>query len=161
MIAANARRRGGVLVALFATLALGFGVVDAPVAAAGKGYRADLFRMLNRARERHDLKALTLDLSLSRDAKKHTRQMIRRDRVYHPPDLRSILAPYPWNDVGAAAVGCAATLRKLHRAWMRSEQHREILLHPEVRSVGIGVLRNDEKNACGRRSFWGTGLFYG
>lgn len=161
MIGTSTRRRGAVALALFTTLALGLGVVEAPLAAAGQGYRADLFRMLNRARERNDLPPLTLDLSLSREAKKHTRHMIRRDRVNHPPDLQRILAPYPWNDLGAAAVGCAATLKGLHRTWMHSDHHREILLHPKLRSVGIGVMRNDEKNSCGRRSFWGTELFYG
>ncbi|HZD16699.1 MAG TPA: CAP domain-containing protein [Actinomycetota bacterium] len=149
------------LLALLTTLALAIGTVDAPPAGAGPGYRGKLLRMVNRARERNDLKPLGLDRSLSREAKKHTRRMIRKDRIYDPPDLDRILKPYPWDDLGAAAVGCASTVRALHRAWMHSDEHRGILLHPKLREVGIGALRNDERNACGRHSVWGTELFYG
>jgi len=78
VIGTSTRRRGAVALALFTTLALGLGIVEAPLAAAGQGYRADLFRMLNRARERNDLPPLTLDLSLSREAKKHTRLPVKQ-----------------------------------------------------------------------------------
>jgi uncharacterized protein YkwD len=44
---------------------------------------------------------------------------------------------------------------------MDSEVHRDILLHPELRRAGIGVIRTDEGNLCGRGSFWVTELFYG
>jgi len=157
----STRRRGALALALLATLALGLGTLTAPPAEAGGGYRAKLLRMLNRARERHDLKPLTLDRDLSRDARAHTRLMIRQDRIFDPPDLQRILAPYPWDEIGAAVVGCASTLKRLHRAWLRSDHHREILLHPKLRTVGIGPIRNDEKNSCGRGSFWATELLYG
>lgn len=158
---ASTRRRRAIALALATTLALGIGTVQAPSAQAGTGYRAKLLRMLNRARERHDLEPLDLSRSLSRDAMKHTRRMIRKDQIFDPPDLERILAPYPWDDLGAAAVGCASTVRALHRAWMRSEHHRDILLHPKLRKVGIGAIRNDSRNACGRHWVWGTELFYG
>jgi hypothetical protein len=44
---------------------------------------------------------------------------------------------------------------------MRSDVHRGILLHPRLRRVGIGVLRVDEANQCGRGSYWTTEIFYG
>jgi hypothetical protein len=34
-------------------------------------------------------------------------------------------------------------------------------LNPKVRRVGLGVVRADENNRCGRNSFWATELFYG
>ena len=154
------KRRRAAALALLTALTLAVGAVEAPVARAGDGYRAKLLRLLNRTRERHDLRPLELDRSLSREARTHTRHMIRRDRIYHPPDLREILDPYPY-ELGAAAVGCADNLRDLHRAWLGSDEHRQILLHPKFRAVGIGVVRNDERNSCGRRWFWGTELFYG
>lgn len=161
MVAPSTRRRGALALALLTTLALGLGTVQAPPASAGDGYRAKLLRMLNRARERHDLKALELNTKLSRDARKHTRRMIREDRVFDPPDLQHILAPYPWSKLGASVVGCASTVKRLHRAWMNSDHHREILLHPDLRKVGIGPILNDDENGCGRGSIWGTQLLYG
>jgi hypothetical protein len=44
---------------------------------------------------------------------------------------------------------------------MDSQVHRDIILHPDLRRVGIGVIRADERNLCGRDSFWVTELFYG
>jgi hypothetical protein len=44
---------------------------------------------------------------------------------------------------------------------MHSEHHRDILLHPKLRKVGIAAIRNEERNACGRGSLWGTELLYG
>ena len=151
------------LIAVLATLAFSLSAVDTPAKAMSSeaGYRAKLLRMLNRTRERHDLRPLDLQLRLSRDAKKHTRSMIRDDRIFDPPDLDRILAPYDWDDLGASAVGCAISLRALHRAWLRSEAHRAILLHPKLRKVGIAVILNGERNSCGRDSFWASELFYG
>jgi uncharacterized protein YkwD len=63
--------------------------------------------------------------------------------------------------LGAAAVGCGATIRQLHRALMNSEVHRSILLHPRLSRVGIGLIEANEANRCGRGSFWVTELFYG
>ena len=36
-----------------------------------------------------------------------------------------------------------------------------ILLHEDLRKVGIGVVVNDRNNRCGRGSFWATEIFYG
>lgn len=160
MIGPTTRKWGAGALAFLTALSIGLGVVDSPDARAGDGYRAKLLRMLNRSRERRELRPLRLDRSLSREAKRHSRQMVRKDRIFHPPDLRAILSGYDY-ELGGAAVGCAGTLRRLHRAWLRSKTHRAILLHPKFRAVGIGVIRSDEQNSCGRRWFWGTELFYG
>ncbi|MGZ5351492.1 MAG: CAP domain-containing protein [Actinomycetota bacterium] len=156
---AATRRRLTVVIA--AALALAFGTIQAPDARAGSGHRGEVLRLINEARARHDLRAVRLDRSLSREATKHSRDMLRQDRLFDPPNLRDILAPYPWNAVGAAAVGCADSLRALHRAFLGSDVHRSILLHRRVRWVGIGVVRASSENSCGRDSFWATEIFYG
>ena len=132
-----------------------------PAANAGTGYRTELLRLLNDARARNELDAVGLDLDLSRDAQKHTRRMVRRDRLFHPSDLEEMLRGTAYERFGAGAVGCASTLRGLHRALMRSAVHREILLHPDAEMVGIGVVRTDSGNRCGKGSFWATYVFYG
>ncbi len=152
-------RRRAVSLAVVAMIALG--LLLAPPASAGQGYRSTMLHLVNDARARHDLRAVKLRVSLSRRASRHTRLMIRRDRVFDPPNLQQILAPYEWTHVGAAVVGCRGTLRGLHRALMNSTVHRGILLNPDVRRIGIGVVRSRERTVCGRNAFWATEILYG
>jgi uncharacterized protein YkwD len=156
-------RTGGPRWALGLTLSaiLTVGVLFAPAAEAGSGYRAKLLRMVNATRNRHDLHRLRVDRSLTRDALRHTRRMIDKNSVYDPRNLTRILEDEPWENVGASVVGCADTLRGLHRAFMRHAAHRDILLNPQLRRIGIGVVKVDASNACGRHWFWTTELFYG
>jgi uncharacterized protein YkwD len=158
---ATARRRAAI-VALATTLTMALGVVEAPSADARIGrLERKLLRIVNRTRERHDLRALRFDRALSRDAERHTRRMIRKDRIFDPPDLDEILEDYEWDDLGADVVGCGHTLKELHRILMTEDFHRTIILHPKLRRVGIGVVRNEERNRCGRDSLWATEIFYG
>ena len=136
-------------------------VASAPIASAGDGYRATLLRLVNATRDGHDLHTLRVDTSLTRDAMRHTRRMIDKKAIYDPRNLTRILRDEPWDDVGASVVGCAGTLRALHRAFMHDAAHRDILLNPQLRRIGIGVVKVDARNVCGRHRFWATELFYG
>jgi uncharacterized protein YkwD len=144
-------------------LILGFGVAAAPAAQASRTdrYRTKLLNILNRTRVHHDLRPVKINLPLSGDALHWSKAMIRKNRIYDPPNLAQLLAPYSWNDVGADVVGCGSTIREVHKIFMTEAFHRSIILHPKVRRVGIGVVRADENNRCGRDSFWATELFYG
>ncbi len=148
-------------IAVLTLIIMLLGLWTAPPANAGTGYRARLLRLVNASRERHDLRKLRIDRSLSRDAMRHTRRMVRRDVVYDPRNLAKMLEDEPWERAGASVVGCADTLHRLHRAWMKHGPHRDILLSPKLRRIGIGVVQVDGQNACGRRWFWATELFYG
>lgn len=152
-------RRWTVVLTLSMTLLLQ--VVSASVASAGDGYGATLLRLVNATRDSHDLHTLRVDTSLTRDAMHHTRRMIDENAIYDPRNLTKILRDEPWEDVGASAVGCASSLRALHRAFMHDAVHRDILLNPKLRRIGIGVMKVDARNACGRHWFWATELFYG
>ena len=44
---------------------------------------------------------------------------------------------------------------------MTENFHRTIILHEDLRKVGIGVIETDERNRCGLGSFWATVFFYG
>ncbi len=144
-------------------IALVFAVemLPAPIAQAEDGERMKLLRMLNESRDRHDLRALRPDPSLNRDAVRHTRRMLRRNQLFDPHDLARMLSDEPWDEMGASVVGCASTLRRLHRALLRHGPHRRILLHPKLRRVGIGVVRTRARNTCQRGWFWATELYYG
>ena len=143
------------------TTILTLSVAFAPAARAGSGYRSKLLRMVNATRSSHDLHRVRMDRSLTRDALRHTRRMIDENAIYDPLNLTTILQDEPWDDVGASVVGCADSLRGLHRAFMHHAAHRDILLNGRVRWIGIGVVKVDSSNACGRHWFWTTELFYG
>ena len=154
--------RRGIAVVLAATLVLGLGVAEAPAASASIGrLEHKLLRIVNRTRARHDLRLLKFNRSLSVPSEKHTRRMIRKDKIYDPPNLEEILADYRWNDLGADVVGCGNTLRELHKILMTEDFHRTILLNTKLRRIGIGVVRADGRNRCGRGSFWATEILYG
>jgi uncharacterized protein YkwD len=136
-------------------------VVHSGARARAEGSRSTLLHLVNRTREHHDLRRVKLNRSLSRDAHHWSQVMLRNDRIYDPPDLSRMLAPYDWNRVGADVVGCGGTLHRVHRAFMHDASHRAIILDSEVRRVGIGVVRADTKNRCGNRSFWVTEIYYG
>jgi uncharacterized protein YkwD len=155
-------RRRTAVVALATALTLGLGVVQAPTADAAFGrLEKKLLRIVNRTRERHDLRLLKMDRSLSRPSERHTRKMIRQDRLFDPRNLEEILADYEWDDIGADVVGCGNTLKELHQILMTEDFHRTILLHTKLRRIGIGVVVADERNRCGRGSFWATEIMYG
>jgi len=143
------------------TTILTLSVAFAPAARAGSGYRSKLLRMVNATRSDHNLQRVRMDRSLTRDALRHTRRMIDENAIYDPLNLTRILQNEPWDDVGASVVGCADSLRGLHRAFMHHAAHRDIILNGRVRWIGIGVVKVDSSNACGRHWFWTTELFYG
>lgn len=153
--------RTAAIVALLMVATLIVGLALTPAATAGQRTARKLIRIVNETRERRDLRPLRMDRSLNRPARAHTREMIRRNRIYDPPDLRQILSDYRWDDLGADVVGCGNTLKKLHDALMGESYHRSILLHPRLRRAGIGVVVDDSANRCGRGSTWATEIFYG
>jgi uncharacterized protein YkwD len=156
------RTRHHALVSMLA-LTLSFGVAAAPAAQASRTdrYRTKLLNILNHTRVHHDLRPVKINLRLSEDALHWSKTMIRKNQIYDPPNLAQLLAPYSWDDVGADVVGCGSTIHEVHRIFMTEAFHRSIILYPKVRRVGIGVVRADENNRCGRDSFWATELFYG
>ena len=158
--ATPANRRRILVVAVVIVAMFILSVAEGPVAGAD-GYRHKLLRLLNQTRASHGLGPLKIDRSLSDDARVHTRRMIREDQIYDPYNLAAILSDYSWDDVGADVVGCAATIPRLHKAWMNHDAHRVILLNGNLRRVGIGAVRNDTRNHCGRGSIWATEIFYG
>jgi hypothetical protein len=87
--------------------------------------------------------------------------MVRKDRIYDPPNLAIILEKYRWDDLGADVVGCGHTLKELHQILMTEAFHRSIFLHPDLRRVGMGITKVNERNRCGRGAFWATEIFYG
>lgn len=155
----TARRR--VCVAFITSATMLLTLAQAPPADAGDRYARKLLRIVNRTRTNHDLRALKMDRSLNSPSRRHTNRMLDDNRLYDPPNLQGILDGYSYDDLGADVVGCGTTLRELHRILMTENFHRTILLHRDLRRVGLGVVKTRKNNRCGRGSFWATEIMYG
>jgi len=160
MPAAIGKRRVAIAIVIATALMIFLETASAQTANA-IGARGKLLKMINNVRERNDLRELRIDRSLSRDAVRHTRRMVEANEVFDPANLDAILSDEPWERIGASVSGCAGTVRGVHRAWMRHAAHRDIMLEPRLRRIGIGVITDRSRNICGRGSIWSTELFYG
>jgi len=118
--------------------------------------------MINNSRDKHDLRAVKLNLRLSKDAKVHTRKMIRRGKLFDVQDLADLLDPYEgFKRYGGGVVACGESLADMHQKLMHHAYHRKIILSGKVRFVGIGTIAVSGRSGCGRNQIWGTAIFYG
>ena len=108
---------------------------------------------LNRQRARHGLRRLKLNKRLSRAARRHARDMVRRgyfghespggatfvDRIRRTGYLGGARS---WTLGENLAWGTydRATPRVITATWMRSAGHRANIVHASFREVGIGVV---------------------
>ncbi len=108
--------------------------------------------MLNVERERHGLKPLKLNKRLSTAARRHARDMVRRDYFSHDsPDGATFVdrihrsgylrGARSWTVGENLAWGTRkrSTPRAITKMWMKSAGHRANILSPSFREVGIGV----------------------
>ena len=122
---------------------------------------AQLLRLLNQERKRAGLPPLRRHGKLDRAARVHSRDMAKHRFVGH--DSPRTGAPAQRVErTGAVAtvvrenVAMAYSTRELHDGWMDSRGHRENILSPEVRQVGIAVVPRSEG---GVRMLFATQVF--
>jgi uncharacterized protein YkwD len=109
--------------------------------------------LINAVRHNHGVPAVRLDPRLSRAARAHSRDMVRRryfshttpeglsfaDRIRGTGYMRAARRWYvgenlAWGWRGHGSAG------RIVRAWMHSPPHREVMLNPSFREVGIGIV---------------------
>lgn len=150
-------RRATLVLLILATLV--FWVSAGPAQAT---LRSRYRHMINNSRDKHDLRAVKLNLRLSNDATSHTRRMIRRGKLFDVRNLADLLDPYEgFKRYGGAIVGCGDSLPDMHQKLMHHAYHRKIILSGKVRFVGIGTIAVSGRSGCGRNQVWGTAIFYG
>jgi uncharacterized protein YkwD len=115
--------------------------------------RGRMLRLLNQTRRAHGLPIFRLNLSLSRYATTHSRQMASSRTLFHTSDLYSKVRSYGPSRWGEN-IGYAGRLRLLRTLWMNSAPHRHNILNGGFRKIGIGIVR-------ARGVFWVTTIFYG
>jgi uncharacterized protein YkwD len=116
--------------------------------------------LINRARERHGLHRLRQNARLKRAAQAHTRRM-RNDGCFDHecPGERSVLARlqrvnyitnglrrWMYGENIAYGGGYLGTPKAIVTAWMHSPPHRENILNPSFRQIGVGFARGIPPN---------------
>jgi uncharacterized protein YkwD len=144
-------RRAAVLLAL----ALLLPGLAAPTAARAAGPRFDaseraLLRQVNRVRAHHGLARLRADRRLARVADLHSRDMLRSGFFAHPSSDGSSFEQRVRRHVRARTIGenlalvnGVASPAQIVRMWLDSAHHREILLAPGFRLLGVGQRAGD------------------
>ncbi|MGH2808021.1 MAG: CAP domain-containing protein [Actinomycetota bacterium] len=99
-------------------------------------------RKITVARRAAGRSRLSLDPELSRAARKHTFEMVRKDLLHHTsePALRRRVTN--WSTLGEN-VGVGGTVTSLHAAFMASPAHKDNILYKSFRHVGIGVVKRN------------------
>lgn len=118
------------------------------------GRETELLRLHNEARQEHGLSALCVQENLMTAARAHSEDMIERDFYAHEspegdtPGDRISRTGYPFAIYGenisrmTKPYGGEPTkddLQQVFIGWMESPGHRQNLLNPAFREVGIGV----------------------
>jgi uncharacterized protein YkwD len=117
------------------------------------------FCLLNRARAMRGLPALRGNGRLGRAAGAHARDMVARGYFDHvspegsTPESRARSAGYGQRMQAAETIcwgaGTESTPAAIVRSWLTSPDHREIVLSPEFREIGIGVAEGDPAGGGG------------
>ena len=116
-----------------------------------KGSERRFVRKMNRARRSRGRGRLKMDPELSKVARVHTSEMIRRNTLYHTSNPKLRRRVIGWSTLGEN-VGLGGSVGSLHKAFMRSTYHRSNVLYARFRHAGVGV-----KNKRGR--MWVTVIF--
>jgi uncharacterized protein YkwD len=120
----------------------------APAGCAGANEARTLLCLVNAERRGAGLAPLRRDRRIARAARRHARDMVRRDFFAHQraggPDLGARLARAGWRGSAwgeAIAYGCGASgaPRAVVRSWLASPPHRAILLGAGYRRAGVGA----------------------
>ena len=109
--------------------------------------RAQLLSLINAERAKAHLGPFTTSDSLSLIADYHTSRMIEGNFFAHtdPYDRSTVSGragkfDYPYLKIGENLAAGQETPQQVVAEWLASEGHRKVLLDPDFREAGIGVL---------------------
>lgn len=105
--------------------------------------------LLNKERRARGLRPLKLNHKLSVAARRHARSMARRNYFSHGDFVGRIRAARYFTGARSWTVGeniawgswNFATPASINDGWMRSQKHRDNILNPRFREIGIGVAK--------------------
>src|SRR5207244_2934876 len=109
-----------------------------------------LLELTNKERARQELPALEPDPVLFKVARAHSANMARKGEMKHDLDGKSPArrvdeAGYDYRVVGEnIAFSDGLHLKEIMKGWMESKHHRDNILDPKYRQIGLGIGRNDK-----------------
>ena len=109
--------------------------------------------LINKARVSHGRSALRISDGLSNYARKHSKIMASKNKLYHNPYLADWLKDWNWTILGEN-VGVGSSVVSLHKAFMASPGHRANNLDRRFKNIGVGIV-----SSGGR--LWVTVIFRG
>jgi uncharacterized protein YkwD len=98
-------------------------------------------KKINKSRASNGKRKLALDPQLSKVARRHTRSMASEGNLVHTPNLGSKVTH--WVSLGEN-VGFAASVKKLHKMFMASEDHKHNVLNGAFKYVGVGTVKKGD-----------------
>ncbi len=127
------------------TTELNYTVSDPEIASTAE---EEMLEMVNQERVERGLSELVMDEALRETARAHSTDMFQRGYFGHlDPDG---VTPFDRIRAGGSSfnyagenLAAAPTVSIAHRGLMNSPQHKENLLRPEFRRVGIGAMKSD------------------
>jgi uncharacterized protein YkwD len=127
------------LVALLASAVLATPAAMPEASAAPTAKERRVLQLVNKARADRGIRVLKMNESLRRKAHRHSVRMSKEGRLFHHSCL-TCLASGDWNTIGEN-VAKARTIRRAHRALMKSPPHRRNILCGCYRKAGMGVAK--------------------
>ncbi len=112
--------------------------------------RSDVIDLSNAARSENDLAPLAQSEALARAAQDHACWMAETGEFSHSGEDGSTIADrardagFDYRFVAENIAFGQRTPEQVVSGWMESEGHRENLLSPRARKIGIGLAANDE-----------------
>jgi uncharacterized protein YkwD len=116
-----------------------------------KGAERGFAKRINNVRGVAKRGMLRLDPELSRAARLHSREMGKRDKLYHTPSNKLSHRVTNWTILGEN-VGVGGDVESLHHAFMTSPAHADNVLYDSFRHMGVGVVKKGD-------TMWVTVIF--
>jgi uncharacterized protein YkwD len=110
-------------------------------------------RLHNQVRRNHGLRSLCVNRKLTKAARAHSADMIRRDYFGHGPvGTRLTSYGYRWSTYGeniAGGSGARGKPKPIFGGWMKSSHHRANILNGGLRQIGVGTAKGDYRGVGG------------
>jgi uncharacterized protein YkwD len=131
------------LAVLLTALVTVLGLTTAPATAAptraAVAYETQAHHVTNQKRANHNRRALTRNACLVRMARAQARRMAARGDIYHQ-DLGRVQRQCGMGWVGENVAYGYRSGRSVVEGWMDSPGHRENILRPQFRQMGLGAV---------------------
>ena len=108
-----------------------------------------MLALVNVERANRSIPQLQWDENLHQIAREHSQAMAARGSMFHS----SVSAPYSENCYWSGSTIYNTSARDIVTSWMESDKHRTWLLCPNLKRIGVGLVKSD-KGLWASWTFW-------